>query len=195
MFKYIIENRKVSTTLDTELPWINIGAFEFLKERLRPDMKVFEYCSGGSTLFFSKYVQEVISVEHDESWYQFILEKITKMPNIKLYLKNPQLKVTDKYGSYYGKGWENHSFEEYVKVIEDYPDSYFDLIVIDGRSRKACLEHALPKLKSNGYILFDNSQREKYLASLSSLKQNLVYCMYGPTFHDLSFNETSIYQL
>jgi hypothetical protein len=195
LLQYIIENRKISTTLDTELPWINIGAFKFLKKRLRSDMKVFEYGSGGSTLFFSKYVAEVISVEHDESWYKFILEKISKISNIKLYLKKPQLKETNKYGSYYGKGRENYSFEEYVKTIEDYPDSYFDLIVIDGRARPACLEHALPKLKPSGYILFDNSERDRYLDSLSPLKQNLVYRMYGPTFHDISFNETSIYQL
>src|SRR4030095_5426297 len=50
-------------------PWMAFGAIDFLKRRVTKDMKVFEYGSGGSTLFWSKLAARVISIEHHEGWY------------------------------------------------------------------------------------------------------------------------------
>ena len=36
--------------LDRALPWISFGAIDFIGRSLRPDMTVFEWGSGGSTL-------------------------------------------------------------------------------------------------------------------------------------------------
>ena len=56
-------------------PWITFPAIEAIRKVLQPQFHVFEYGSGGSTLFWSSHVQKVISVEHEEEWYQRIKKK------------------------------------------------------------------------------------------------------------------------
>ena len=55
------------------------------------------------------------------------------------------------------------SFERYVKSIDDYPDRFFDMVLVDGRARKFCLEHAPKKIRPGGYLLMDNSSTPEYL--------------------------------
>jgi hypothetical protein len=196
VYKYIKFNRiRNKTAFDSELPWINIGALEYLIRILKPNMKVFEYGAGGSTLFLSKRVAEIVSVEHEKEWYYAMKQKIKNSNNISLVYIEPIEISSSEYCSVYGRGWEKHSFEAYVKVIDQYPDSHFDLVVIDGRSRPACLRHALRKIKKGGYLLFDNSDRENYQNALNNIEDKLVYRMYGPAVNYLSFTQTSIYQI
>jgi hypothetical protein len=58
-----------------------------------------------------------------------------------------------------------------VKCIDSYPDQFFDLVLVDGRARKGCIEHAIKKIRSNGYLVLDNSSTKEYLNFLSPLKQ------------------------
>ena len=44
----------------------------------------------------------------------------------------------------------------------DRVDGLFDLIVIDGRCRERCLEHARLRLAPDGMIVFDNTGRTRY---------------------------------
>ncbi len=193
-FRYLKYNRvKNKTAFDAELPWINIGALDYLTKILKPEMRVFEYGSGGSTLFLSKRVSEIISVEHDQPWFAAMNEKVKDLMNVSLIYKEPVKRNDNDYGSFYGNGWQGYSFEEYVKVIDQYPDQYFDLVIIDGRSRSACFLHAIKKIKKGGYLLFDNSERDKYQGVLKSIEDKLSYRMYGPAVNYLSFTQTSIY--
>jgi protein-L-isoaspartate O-methyltransferase len=49
---------------------MNYSVVEFLRQRLTKNMLLFEYGSGYSTLFFSKLVKKVVSVEYDKDWYE-----------------------------------------------------------------------------------------------------------------------------
>ena len=49
-------------------PWITFPAMRWLTSYLRPSMSVFEWGSGGSTLFFAQRVARVVSVEYDTAW-------------------------------------------------------------------------------------------------------------------------------
>src|SRR4051812_14883663 len=51
------------TPLDLEIPWFSYAAIDFLDAALRTNMTVFEYGSGGSTLFFAKRAKSVFTVE------------------------------------------------------------------------------------------------------------------------------------
>ena len=42
----------------------------------------------------------------------------------------------------------------------------FDLVVVDGRARVACLQHAAKRLAPGGIVLFDDTQRPRYRAGL-----------------------------
>jgi len=50
------------------IPWISYPAIKMLEKILKPEMRVFEWGVGGSTLFFSARVRQLVSIEHDLQW-------------------------------------------------------------------------------------------------------------------------------
>ena len=50
----------------------------------------------------------------------------------------------------------------YVEYIDEFPDEYFDIIMVDGRRRSDCLRRAIPKLRIGGALVLDNSERQEY---------------------------------
>ena len=150
------------------LPWLPFGLIEWLDVYLKPDMTVFEFGSGGSTIFMAQRVKTLISVEHNRAWYQKVLPELQKrgLLNVTYLLREPVASGTTapkEYWDNYGSDYANMSFAPYVKAIEDYPDRSFDLILVDGRSRKFCLEHAIGKTRPGGFIVMDNSSTPEYL--------------------------------
>ncbi len=61
-------------------------------------------------------------------------------------------------------------FWDYFHVADDYQDEYFDFILVDGRARVACLLNSIPKLKSGGLMILDNSDRPSYGLAFEALK-------------------------
>lgn len=154
--------------LDEEIPWLTFGAIKYLSRKLNKNMVVFEYGSGGSTLFFSKKVKKVISVEHDKNWYYYLKDKIISIENIELNLMESSIT-----GELLNKRNEtqNQYFDEYVNQIDRYNND-FDVILIDGRQRNECFRKAIKKIKENGIIVFDNFDREYYKKSLNMIDNN-----------------------
>ncbi len=70
-FRSFHEQRSVDAE-GNPLPFITYPAIEFLLRRIRPDMSVFEYGSGLSTLWWAARVKEVIACEHEAGWYRKI---------------------------------------------------------------------------------------------------------------------------
>jgi hypothetical protein len=68
-------------------------------------------------------------------------------------------------------GAEGLDFSAYVAAIDEHGE--FDLIVIDGRAREACLASALPHLARDGMILVDNVERRRYREAISVLADDL----------------------
>ena len=52
----------------------------------------------------------------------------------------------------------------------------YDLIIIDGRARVACLERAVRFLAEGGLIVFDNSGRKRYQAALRRQELRIERC-------------------
>ena len=123
------------------LPWITYPAIDFLKKRIRPDMVVFEYGCGFSSLWWASRVSAVVSVEHDRTWYEKMKAAVPKNVNIN--------HVVLEYGGAYSK-----------KILEY--DAAFDIVLIDGRDRVNCARNSIKALKPGGVIVWDNSDREEY---------------------------------
>jgi hypothetical protein len=86
------------------------------------------------------------------------------------------------------------NFEKYVNVISQYPDSSFDIISVDGRSRNACIRAALKKLRPGGMLILDNSERLQYAQSfdvLSDFGVRMSFAGCGP--YNRYFWETTIF--
>lgn len=135
-------NARIPMDSDGEyIPWMNYGIVNFLNKRLSKNMTIFEYGSGYSTLFFSRKVSRVVSVEHNKNWYNKALLLTKPLSNVEL--------------SYCEL---NAGYSDFIK---SYPEKY-DVIVVDGRDRVKSALLAINSLKDNGVVLLDDSQREKY---------------------------------
>src|SRR5690606_27439298 len=121
----------------------------------------------GSTLFFAKRVKEVVSVEHHTEWYQKVKKTLAEKKHTHVDLKlvppaKPEKGGMVRYPSLWKKEYSGLDFYHYVHVIDQYPDGYFDLILIDGRARPQCLKVCILKLKEGGLLVFDNADRVNY---------------------------------
>jgi len=171
--QYFCETSQKKTPLSEEIPWLNFLAIDYLEDILKKDFSVFEFGCGGSTIYFGKRVKEVVSVEHDMKWFDEVKNKINKSGLSKkcdLYLISAELfkneisndlSCLDSYVSS-DKNYKGYSFKKYATFIDNYPKDYFDLILIDGRARPSCFKHAFDKVKDEGFIILDNSEREHY---------------------------------
>lgn len=65
--------------LSVGLPWIRLKAIRFLEHHLSGEMTVFEYGSGGSTIFFAQRCRRVISVEDDSEWAAAVRERLDEL--------------------------------------------------------------------------------------------------------------------
>ena len=151
-------------------PFYVPAAIRKIDSLLNKDLKVFEWGSGISTIYFAKRVKELITVEHDKEWYERGLKTFEKekIDNVKLIFSSPKDMETFSWQ----KEWKYYrilmhpprkpQFKDYMSVIDQYPDLYFDCIAIDGRERVGCLLHALPKLSEEGFIILDDSHRPQY---------------------------------
>ena len=167
-----------------DVPWWTYRSIDrvdaFLESRDRAT--VFEFGSGASTIWLAKRAHSVISIEHDPDWYPIVAERISGLGNIDLRLiaidKAP---AQDPVYLSQKEGQVGHSFQAYAESI-DAADGLFDLIVIDGRVRSACLRHARPHLAEGGLIVFDNSRRDRYDQAIkSSGMKELAYSGLTPS--------------
>ena len=149
--------------IKNDIIWINYKAQNFLKNILNREMCILEYGSGSSTIWFSKRVKNILSIEHNKNYFLLLKKFINKSCNIVLVLKEPKDDL-DNFSSFRVK---NKSFKDYVK----YPNGKkkFDIIFIDGRCRNMCLKNSLNLIKDGGYIILDNSERKEYKSTINSI--------------------------
>ena len=118
------------------LPWFTYPAIEYLKQFDFSDKRVFEYGAGNSSLFWAARAREVVAVESDQQWFNRI--SAISPSNLVLNMHADQ--------------------ESYVSCITRQEDM-FDVVVVDGKWRNACLEIAINCLSPEGIVIFDNSDR------------------------------------
>lgn len=151
--------------LDT--PWWTFEAADLVADHLvtRPGARVFEWGSGASTAWLSRRAGQVVAVEHDPEWAATVAEVIG--PGATICTVPPTPVTSDDAVLSRKPGFEGLDFSDYVATL-DQQRGVFDLIVIDGRAREACLQRALPRLADDGLIVFDNVDRRRYREALAA---------------------------
>ncbi len=132
------------------VPWLAYPAIEFLARRLRPEMAIFEYGCGASTLWWAARVGRVVAVDHDEAWARSIGAQVpghARVEHVPL----------DDSGAY-ARNATAHGI-------------LFDVVVIDGRDRVRCVRPAVQALRPSGVIVFDNSDRSEYAEGYRALAE------------------------
>lgn len=155
-----------------DIPWWTFAAIDEVESFLasRPSARAFEFGSGASTIWLAKRCSHVISVEHDEAWAAFLQDHLKNYPNIDHRFVAPSQALDRSSSDFRSQKtkWTQFDFRNYIEEI-DKDDELYDLIVIDGRCREDCLRLASRHLKDAGMIVFDNSNRARYLAAINEM--------------------------
>ncbi len=132
-------------------PWLTKHFIESFKVMDTKDWSMFEWGSGGSTIWFGERVKRLISVEHDSEWYEKVRLEIARRQMLNVYLLS-------------------YALEDpcYINCVLDYGE--FDCILVDGRMRVKCGMNAIRKLKMGGILILDNAEREYYQPLHDALK-------------------------
>ncbi|MDD2298157.1 MAG: hypothetical protein PHQ67_05385 [Fermentimonas sp.] len=201
------DKKSGDSTLSRGLPWITYDAIKFLEKICNKSMKVFEWGSGGSTIFFATRCKEVTSVEHDTFWIQSLREKTEELNLNNITIKGVEGKPINNFNTLNPEDPDDFiskekkssglSYEDYVKSIDSYEKGSFDIIVVDGRARNACIKRAIPHIKAGGYLIVDNSDRKYYLSPFPNLNNPAEWekrVFMGPVFFQHAFGKTTIFK-
>jgi len=199
-WRWVLSQRE-NYLLDQPMPWIAFDAIQFLEANVKPKAQVFEFGSGGSTLYWLSKQAECISVEHDAEWHQRLCTLIKPEQQIGYRLvlpetaNSPSLDPSDP--ALYASDdphFVGMQFQRYVTQIDSFLDDHFDFILIDGRARTSCLLHSLSKVRVGGSIILDNSDRPYYTERLHpQLSAFLEQRFYGIAPASLGYTQTTIF--
>lgn len=165
-FRSLLSIYDLEDLLQFDVPWWTFKSADRVEAylRTRPRARVFEWGSGASTHWLSRRAGEIISVEHDAQWAESMLHSLP--PGIELKVVEPTASASGGVRSA-KPGFEGLDFTDYVGAI-DGVEGDFDLIVIDGRAREACLERSVDRLAPGGLIVFDNVDRARYVDAIAA---------------------------
>ncbi len=189
--------------LDDGVLWVNFEACRYIASLLEPGSTVFEYGSGGSTLFYAARAKSVVSVEHDETWFRRVGAAIAAVG-----VKNCERKLlVPETGSCTNQdpsdplgycssdtSYRGQTFLRYVTAIDAFPDESFNFVAVDGRARPSCVYHARSKVTRGGYLMLDNSEREDYQTAKRLMDGWQKSEFYGPGPYGWSFWETTVWR-
>lgn len=158
-----------------DVPWWTFASADQVEAWLRdhPGARVFEWGSGASTLWLAARAATVHSVEHHAGWAEVLSPRLPA--NVDLQVVEPV--ATDEPVVPSAKpGHAGLDFAAYVAAIDEVPGD-FDVVVIDGRAREACLARAVERLAPGGIIVFDNLDRRRYVDAIETLGDRLEVTM------------------
>lgn len=116
------------------VPWFTYPAIEYLNQIDLSGIRVLEFGSGNSTLYWARRAAKVVSVEDSKSWYE---RMAPKMPSNVEYI----LAAT----------------RDAIVAAAERQAGPFDLIVNDGVYRYDCAVATRSKLADGGMVILDNS--------------------------------------
>jgi hypothetical protein len=171
----------IDAVIALEVSWWTYDAIAAVDQFLaaHPQARVFGYGSGASTIWLARRAGAVTSVEHKPDWAAVVQAHLDEIgggrsATLKLIPADSGSTVDEFYHSQKA-GYRGFGFSGYARSIEA-ELGLFDLIVIDGRIRQACLVHAEAKLAPDGMIVFDNSHWRRYREAISrSMLSRKVY--------------------
>ncbi len=146
---------KVYTLRHPDEPWLSQGAVRFCDEHLRPDQTGLEWGSGRSTAWFGRRLGSLLSIEYQQGWQAEVQKRLDAAG-----LKRVECRYVPLDHDLNAPTLAQYDpIPRYVRVAEDFADGSLDFVVVDGHYRQACIVAALPKLRSGGLLLVDNTDR------------------------------------
>jgi hypothetical protein len=130
------------------LPWCTYPFIYFIEPRLHKQIDVFEFGCGNSTLWYALRVKSIKAVEHEEGWVKLMQAKLPANAQV-IFRK---LEEGDTYVNEVRRG-----------------SNKYHIIIVDGRNRNKSAENSIGQLTDDGIIVWDNSDRPQYQATINQL--------------------------
>ncbi len=172
-------------------PWLTMPAVAFLDERLRADLTLFEYGSGGSTAWYARRVKQITAVEHDRHWYDIVRGDLPANASVRYFGAEPVgdfLKLVFR-----PLGAPLEYANSILAVVEgDYPD----VVIVDGIDRLNCIAVVADTAPNSTVIVVDNLEYTVELAPAIDLLRErgfryLGFCGLAPG--ELRLSNTGIF--
>ena len=185
-------------------PWLVFDAIDFLSSLELDGKHVFEYGSGGSTLFWLAKGARCVSIEHDRSWYTRLKALLPNTPRLDYRLSEPEADRSNPVTNRAPSDPESYAtddrmlrelnFRKYASQIDEFEDGFFDAILVDGRARPSCIKHSARKVKPGGILILDNADRPYYTERTQPYLRDFICTKYfGVTPCVLSITQTNVY--
>ena len=134
-----------------------------------------EWGSGYSTVYFSDFIprgSKWLAIEHSLKWSK----KVKKM------IDNSKVEI--KFIPPNNSSWSNENDDGLYKNFVDYVEypkvkAPFDFILIDGRSRSACIKKALNFVSDQGVVVLHDANREFYHKNLNIFPNQIFFLIPG----------------
>lgn len=142
-------------------------------------IKIFEWSSGFSTIYYDEYLRKMgaefewHSIDNNKAWHEKVKSKVERkglQPYVRLYLKE-FLPFWEKPGwgpippvcGFFGPKSENE------KAYVNFPNllnNRFDIVIIDARFRRHCIQTAKEVLLPEGIVILHDAQKAHYHVGL-----------------------------
>jgi predicted O-methyltransferase YrrM len=172
--------------VELELPWFSYGAIDFLENYLRKETQVFEFGSGGSTLFFAQRAKSVTAVEDNAHWCKLVAAKLAAHRIGNVDLRHVPVTFTTE---------EAFASSDYLNAVRQ---STFDVIIVDGTEwtmnvRPICFHAAEKQIAAGGIIVVDDSWRYRELRRSHRAQRSEVFESVGPARYGVTSTDVYFY--
>lgn len=134
---------------------------DFFMSHINENSLILEYGSGISTNEIAKKCKSILSIEHQEEWYNKLKPQL--LNNCEIILKKPDLP--------YIEGGHCGTYDEFKSYIEaPLGKGPFDIILIDGRARVSCASIVKSLSHDNTIIFIHDYDRPEYQDALNYLE-------------------------
>lgn len=149
-----------------DLPLMRQPEIDMIVSYLKPEYVMFEWGSGGSTLYFPKFVKLYYTVESQAHWFKIVSLFVSKDEELrkKVFMNYTPIPIYD----YSSTTLTHDDFKAYVECIKLIPDK-LDVILVDGdnKSRVFCALEALKHIDENTIVfIHDYYNREELHAQV-----------------------------
>ncbi len=147
-------------------PWWNRKAIQYLEQHLHSGDRVFEWGSGGSTVWLIEHEARVTSVEDNAEWVEKVRSSCPEAD-----IRSIPGAATGAIMSDWGGAIDNSRpfYDDYVAAIDEFPDDSVDVVIVDGQCRSECFYRAVPKVRPGGMLILDDSD----VRAFAPLKRSL----------------------
>ena len=161
VISWLRRDRRAPEPLEVREPFMNRPARRRIATLVHPGTEVVEVGAGASTVWLDERGARVWSLEHDPAWAERVQDELRRPDSVHL--------VEPDFEGRHRSTMSGQIFDSYLEKLGVLPASSADVVIIDGRCRVECVERLREVVRPGGWLVLDDSQRDRYLPGIALL--------------------------